>query len=85
VFTTVRNECAPIELMKGEVLYKPGERIRVVYFLTESVGSLVAKAAGDASLEVALGDEGMVGIPLLLGVDTKPLRALVLRSGAACA
>jgi CRP-like cAMP-binding protein len=56
----------------------------VVYFPTQSVVSLVAEAAGNASLEVSLvGDEGMVGIPLLLGANSKPLRVLIQRSGAA--
>jgi CRP-like cAMP-binding protein len=83
-FTRVCGECELVELTKGHVLYEPGERIRDVYFPTQSVISLVAKAAGHASLEVALvSDEGMVGIPLLLGADSKPLRALVQKSGAA--
>jgi CRP-like cAMP-binding protein len=83
-FTRIRNECELIALMAGDVLYEPGERIRDVYFPTQSVVSLVAKAGRDASLEVALvSDEGMIGIPLLLGGDSKPLRVLVQRSGTA--
>jgi CRP-like cAMP-binding protein len=83
-FAGVRAECELVELTKGDVLYEAGERIRDVYFPTRSVISLVAKAAGHATLEVALvGDEGMVGIPLLLGADSKPLRVLVLGSGTA--
>src|SRR5277367_5008134 len=71
-FNIIHNECALVELTTGDVLYEPGERIRNVYFPTQSVISLVAKAAGNASLEVALvSDEGMVGIPLLLGADSK--------------
>jgi CRP-like cAMP-binding protein len=83
-FTSIRNECELIALMAGDVLYEPGERIRAVYFPSQSVVSLVAKAGGDASLEVALvSDEGMIGIPLLLGGDSKPLRVLVQSSGTA--
>ncbi len=83
-FTNVCNECELVELTQGEVLYEPGERIREVYFPIQSFVSLVAKAAGNASLEVALvGDEGMIGIPLLLGADSKALRVLVQSSGAA--
>jgi CRP-like cAMP-binding protein len=82
--TSVRNECELVDLSAGDVLYEPGERIRNVYFPTQSVVSLVAKSGGDASLEVALvSDEGMIGIPLLLGADSKPLRVLVQRSGTA--
>jgi CRP-like cAMP-binding protein len=84
VFKIVRRECELVELTEGDVLSEAGEPIRDVYFPTESLVSLVAKVAGDLCLEVALvGDEGMVGLPLLLGVETKPLRILVQRSGKA--
>jgi len=80
----VRAECELVELTIGDVLSEPGERIRDVYFPTESFVSLVAEVTGGLSLEVALvGDEGMVGIPLLFGADSKPLRVLVQGSGKA--
>jgi CRP-like cAMP-binding protein len=83
-FNSIRNQCEVVELTAGEVLYEPGERIHDVYFPTQSVLSLVAKAAADALLEVALvSDEGMIGIPLLHGADTKPLRVVVQSSGRA--
>jgi CRP-like cAMP-binding protein len=83
-FNSIRNECELVELTAGDVLYEPGERIHDVYFPIRSVVALVAKAAADALLEVALvSDEGMIGIPLLLGADRKPLRVLVQRSGPA--
>jgi CRP-like cAMP-binding protein len=79
----VRAESELVELTIGEVLSKAGERIRNVYFPTDCFVSLVAEA-GSAPLEVALvGNEGMVGIPLLLGADSKPLQVLVQRSGRA--
>jgi CRP-like cAMP-binding protein len=83
-FNSIRNECEVVKLTAGDVLYEPGERIHDVYFPTQSVVSLVAKAAADALLEVALvSDEGMIGIPLLLGADSKPLRVVVQSSGPA--
>jgi len=73
-----------VELTTGDVLYEAGERIRDAYFPAKSVVSLVAKAGADASLEVALvSDEGMIGVPLLYGVDRKPLQVLVQSSGPA--
>jgi CRP-like cAMP-binding protein len=81
---SIRDECELVELATGDVLYEAGERIRDVYFPTQSIISLVAKAAADALLEVAMvSDEGMIGIPLLLGADSKPLRVLVQKSGPA--
>jgi CRP-like cAMP-binding protein len=81
--SNIRDECALVELRKGEVLYEPGEQLRAAYFPIQGMISLVAQADGKA-LEVALvGDEGMVGVPLLLGADSKPLRVLVQSSGNA--
>jgi CRP-like cAMP-binding protein len=68
----------------GDVLYEPGARIRDVYFPGRSVVSLLTVVDGRSALEVGLvGWEGMVGIPLALGVDISPVRALVQGSGAA--
>ncbi|WP_260291613.1 Crp/Fnr family transcriptional regulator [Sedimenticola hydrogenitrophicus] len=74
--------CVPVELAFADVLAEPGERICHVYFPTESFISLVAPIDSRASLEVGLvGDEGMLGISLLLGVDVSPLRSVVLGAG----
>jgi CRP-like cAMP-binding protein len=75
---------APVELVFGDVLYEPGQPIRDVYFPTQSLVSLLTLVEGHLALEVGLvGREGMVGIPLALGIEVSPVRALVQGAGPA--
>ena len=76
--------CERVELAFAEVLGEPGERIKHVYFPADSFISLAAPVDGRETLEVGLiGNEGMLGIPLILGIGVSPQRALVRGSGAA--
>ena len=76
--------CESVDLVFGEVLCLPGERIRHIYFPTDSFISLVAPVDGHAALEVGIiGREGMLGIGRLLGVDASPMHALVQGAGPA--
>lgn len=76
--------CEHVELTFADVLSEPGDRIRHVYFPSEAFVSLAAPADGRGRLEVGLiGNEGMLGIPLILGIDISPLHALVRGSGTA--
>ncbi|MBY0268557.1 MAG: Crp/Fnr family transcriptional regulator [Burkholderiales bacterium] len=74
----------PVMLTFGEVLCESGQPIRQVYFPNDALVSLLAPVDGHQALEVGLvGSEGMVGIPLALGISITPVRALVLGSGTA--
>jgi len=74
----------PVTLKFGDVLYRPREAIRHVYFPSDCMVSLLALADGHRALEVGLvGCEGMLGVPLTLGVRESPVRALVQGSGTA--
>lgn len=76
--------CEHVELEFADVLHAPGQRIRHVYFPTHCFVSLIVPVDATASLEVGLvGDEGMVGTSLLLGVDVPSTRALVQGAGPA--
>jgi CRP-like cAMP-binding protein len=73
-----------VDLAFGDVLYNPGERLHHVYFPLRSFISLIMPIDASASLEVGLvGNEGMFGIPLVLGVDVSPVRAVVQGAGSA--
>ena len=76
--------CATVNLTIGDVLCEPGEPIRHAYFPLEGFISLLLTVEGHANLELDLvGNEGMFGSPLTLGVAVSPLRALVQGSGSA--
>lgn len=76
--------CDQVELGFADVLCKLGEKIRHVYFPTESFISLVTALDDNARLEVGIvGDEGMLGTSLILGVSRSPQQALVQGAGAA--
>jgi CRP-like cAMP-binding protein len=76
--------CEQVELKFANVLCEPGERIKHVYFPTDSFISLASPVDGRTTLEVGLiGNEGMLGIPAILGIDISAQRALVRGSGAA--
>jgi CRP-like cAMP-binding protein len=74
----------PVELVIADTLVEPGEPVRHVFFPIDSFISLIAPISKDAQLEVGLvGNEGMLGISLVLGVADSPLRALVQGAGRA--
>jgi CRP-like cAMP-binding protein len=67
-----------VELRRGEVIYEPNEPIRHVYFPFHATVSLVAVMEDGSEVEVGVcGGEGMVGLPLALGTDIAPIKALV--------
>ena len=76
--------CETVDLAFADVLYTPLERLSHVYFPTTSFISLIMPVDDSASLEIGLiGNEGMFGIPLVLGVDVSSVRAVVQGAGSA--
>ena len=73
-----------VTLRFGEVLYEAEKPIRHVYFPNDSLVSLLTPIEGHKPPEVGLvGREGMLGIPVALGIRKSPTRALVLGTGTA--
>jgi CRP-like cAMP-binding protein len=76
--------CEAIELVFGEVLYRANEPVSHVYFPTGGFISLVTSVDSSANLEVGLvGNEGILGVSLMLGVDVAPFYSLVQGAGPA--
>ena len=63
----------PVALAYKRPLYDAHQLIDFVYFIESGVASLVITMADDAAAEVAtVGNEGIVGLPVLLGQNTAP-------------
>jgi CRP-like cAMP-binding protein len=83
-YQLLARSLSPVTLVFGKVLYEPADLIRDVYFPCGSVVSLLTIVDQHNALEVGLvGLEGMVGVPLALGVELSPVRALVQGEGPA--
>lgn len=73
-----------ISLPFTEIIYAPDDVIRYVYFPNSGIISLLAAVAERSQLEVGIvGNEGMVGLPVFLGVKTSNNQALVQGKGVA--
>ncbi len=71
-----------VELSLAAILFEPGTRIRHVHFPVTACVALLTPVEGTTRLEVGLvGDEGMIGTPLVLGVAISPLQAIVQGAG----
>src|ERR1043165_1407450 len=77
-------ELEQVAMPFAEVVYEPGARIRHVYFPNDSIVSLLAEVADRSTLEVGIvGNEGMAGISVFMGVDASPHRAITQGAGTA--
>ena len=77
-------QCESVDLNFAEILYLAGEPMPHVYFPTNSCICQVRQLSEDSRLEVGLvGNEGMLGGTLLLGIDYAPFQALVQGAGSA--
>jgi CRP-like cAMP-binding protein len=74
----------PAPFCLREVIYEPGQPAKYVYFPTTCVVSLLYTTETGASADTGLvGNDGMLGIPLCLGGETMPSRAVVQIAGHA--
>lgn len=75
-------ELVPMAL--GAVLYESGAELQHIYFPTTSIVSLLYVMRDGESAEIAIaGNEGLVGLALIMGGQTTPSRAVVQCAGQA--
>lgn len=73
-----------VPLPLGELLYEPRSTMRHVYFPVDCIVSLMYVTEDGQSAEISVvGNEGVVGIPLLMGDDSTPGSAVVQSAGTA--
>src|SRR6202167_102599 len=83
-YRRLRAQLEPVNLTFGQILYEPGEAIRLVYFPVDCLISLLTAVDKRRTLEVGMvGNEGMVGMPFILGIGVSGVRALVQGGGEA--
>lgn len=80
----LRPHFQPVSLPHKQTLSKPGTPIEHVYFVQQGMVSLVQPLENGAMIEVGMiGNEGFVGVPVLLGAESSPLEAMVQIPGSA--
>jgi CRP-like cAMP-binding protein len=73
-----------VQMPLGSVLYESGAVLRHIYFPTNCIVSLLYVMEDGASAEIAvIGNEGAVGVAVLMGGETTPSRAIVQSAGFA--
>lgn len=78
------EHCRRVDLVHGTILYEQDEPIRNVYFPLGGFISIVEIMDDHTPLEVGLiGNEGMLGATLALGIDSAVQRAVVQGAGTA--
>ena len=82
VLSQILPKLRPIALIFRETLIVPDKPIEAVYFVESGFVSLVTTLEDGTQAEVGLvGREGMVGLPLVVGVDSAFEEAFVQASG----
>ena len=72
-----------LQLDAGHAVFEAGDTLSYAYFPATCVFSLLGTTAEGASVELAMtGNDGMAGVPLVLGSETTTCRVVTRSSGA---
>jgi CRP-like cAMP-binding protein len=78
----LREHLEPITLARRSTLFEAGAKLKYVYFPTSGIVSCVHTMSDGASVEVAIvGNEGMLGVWSLFGLNSSTQRAAVRHAG----
>jgi CRP-like cAMP-binding protein len=77
-YNLLREHLEPLDLPAQHILHEAGAKIDFAYFLNHGMASLVVLTSDGRSVEVAIvGKEGIVGTPLVVGLNRGPHRAVM--------
>ena len=66
-----------VRLPRNRILYEAGDEMRAAYFLTEGMVSLLAITEDGQTVDICIiGNEGVVGMPIVQNVPTMPCRVV---------
>jgi CRP-like cAMP-binding protein len=83
-YARILPDLTRVTLSSGQVMYEPGGVMPVAYFLESAIVSILSVAEDGTSIEVSVvGDEGVIGIPIVLRSRGLPYRIVVQESGIA--
>ena len=79
----LRSRFEPVEFEYRQSLYEANQDISFVYFPIEGVASLVSAMEDGSAAEIGtVGNEGMVGLPVVLGDRLTPISAYIQVPGS---
>ncbi|HSN64548.1 MAG TPA: Crp/Fnr family transcriptional regulator [Azonexus sp.] len=83
-YERIHDDLELVQLELGQVLHESGDSLNHIYFPITCLASLIFTTSKGATAELAIiGNDGLVGIPLVLGGDTTTHRVVVQSAGAA--
>lgn len=83
-YLALQSQLEEVPLVFGDVLYRPHAVINDVYFPNSGIVSLLAGINERSTLEVGfVGNDGMIGLGVFLGVNSSINRAVVQGAGSA--
>lgn len=80
----LRGALTDVTFDLGEVIYESGDHLDYAYFPTTSIVSLLYIMENGATAEIGVtGNDGVIGLALVLGGETTTSRAVIQSAGAA--